>query len=69
MIRSSNTKCLLVCTFSNFLVPVLVTAHAVNSLDLCHKQSFVNEGYKSDYISTELGYFLAKIMVCINKDE
>lgn len=55
MIRSSNTKCLLVCTFSNFLVPVLVTAHAVNSLDLCHKQSFVNEGYKSDYISTELG--------------
>lgn len=59
MIRSSNTKCLLVCTFSNFLVPVLVTAHAVNSLDLCHKQSFVNEGYKSDY-KHRIGIFFSK---------
>ena len=29
-------------------MPVLVTAHRVNKLDLGHKQSFENEDYGSD---------------------
>ena len=37
--------CLLVIIFGNFLAPVLVGAHAVNNLDLGHKQSFENEDY------------------------
>ena len=30
----ANLSCLLVCTFGNFLTPVLVAAHTVNNLDL-----------------------------------
>ena len=44
----ANLGCLLVCTFGNFLVPVLVAAHTMNNLDLSHGQSFENEGYESD---------------------
>ena len=29
----ANLGCLLVCTFDNFLAPVLVAAHKVNNLD------------------------------------
>ena len=35
--------CLLVCTFGNFLAPVLVAAHAINNLDLGNELE--NEGY------------------------
>ena len=38
--------CLLVCTFGNFLAPVLVAAHTVNNLDLGNELE--NEGYESD---------------------
>ena len=44
----ADLGCLLVCTFGNFLAPVLVAAHTVNNLDLSHEQSFENEGYESD---------------------
>ena len=58
-----NLGCLLVCSFGNFLAPVLVAAHTVNNfdlnnldlnnfdlnnLDLSHEQqSYDNEGYES----------------------
>ena len=46
--QMANLGLLLVCTFGNFLVPVLVAAHTMNNLDLSHGQSFENEGYESD---------------------
>ena len=42
----ANLGCLLVCSFGNFLVPVLVAAHTVNNLDLGDKPE--DEGYESD---------------------
>ena len=43
----ANFSCLLVCTFGNFLAPVLIAAHTVNNLDL--GDELENEkGYESD---------------------
>ena len=43
----ANFGCLLVCTFGNFLAPVLIAAHTVNNLDL--GDELENEkGYESD---------------------
>ena len=42
----ANLGCLLVCTFGNFLAPVVVAVHTVNSLDL--GDEFENKGYESD---------------------
>ena len=44
----ANIGCLLVCTFSNFLVAVLVAAHTANNLDLGREQGLENERYESD---------------------
>ena len=44
----ANLGCLLVCTFGNFLVPVLVTEHTVNNLALVDEQGPENEGCESD---------------------
>ena len=44
--QMANLGCLLVCTFGNFLAPVLVAAHTVNNLDL--GDELENEGYESD---------------------
>ena len=41
-----NLGCLLVCTFGNFLAPVLVAVHTVNNLDL--GDELENEGYEND---------------------
>ena len=46
--QMANLDCLLVCTFGNFLAPVLVAAHTVNNLDLADEQGLENEGYESD---------------------
>ena len=43
--QMASLGCLLVCTFGNFLVPVLVTAHTVNNL--CLGDELQNEGYES----------------------
>ena len=45
----ANLGCLLVCTFGNFLAPVLVAAHTLNNLDLGDEQNHENEGYESDH--------------------
>ena len=42
----ANLGCLLVCTFGNFLSPVLVAVHTVNNLDLGDEPK--DEGYESD---------------------
>ena len=44
----ANLGCLLVCTFGNFLAPVLVAAHTVNNLDLGDEQGYEDEGYERD---------------------
>ena len=44
----SYCRFFLLCTFGNFLVPVLVAAHSVNKVNLDHDQSFENEGYESE---------------------
>ena len=46
--QMANLGCLLVCTFSNFLAPVLVAVHAVNNLDL--GDELENDGYESDKV-------------------
>ena len=46
--QMANLGCLLVCTFGNFLVPVLVTEHTVNNLALADEQDPENGGYESD---------------------
>ena len=44
--QMAHLGCLLVSTFGNFLAPVLVAAHTMNSLDLA--ENFENDGYESD---------------------
>ena len=44
--RMANLGCLLVCSFGNFLAPILVVVHTVNNLDLGNKLE--DEGYESD---------------------
>ena len=44
--QMANLGYLLVCTFGNFLAPVLVAAHTVNNLDLRDEQGHENEGYE-----------------------
>ena len=44
--QMANLGCLLVCTFGNFFVPVLVAAHTVNNLYL--DDELEHEGYESD---------------------
>ena len=44
--QMANLGCLLMCTFGNFLAPVLVAAHTVNNLDLGDEQGLGNEGYE-----------------------
>ena len=44
--QMANLGCLLVCTFGNFLAPVLMAAHTVNNLDL--DDELESEGYESD---------------------
>ena len=46
--QMASLGCLLVCTFGNFLAPVLVAAHTVNKLDLGHDQDHENEGYECE---------------------
>ena len=44
--QMANLGCLLVCTFGNFLMPVLVAAYTVNNLD--PSDELENEDYESD---------------------
>ena len=46
--QMANLGCLLVCTFGNFLAPVLVAAHTVNNLDLDDKPENKDDSYESE---------------------
>ena len=39
--------CLFVCTFANYLAPVLTAAHTANNLDFGDESEIKNEGCKS----------------------
>ena len=43
--QMANIGCLLVCTFGNFLVPILIAAHTANNVDFGDEPE--NEGYES----------------------
>ena len=45
--QMANLGCLLVCTFGNFLTPILIAAHTSNNVDFDDESE--NEGYKSDH--------------------
>ena len=40
--------CLFVCTFANYLAPVLTAAHTANNLDFGDESEIKNEGCKSE---------------------
>ena len=44
----ARLDCLFVCTFGNYLAPVLIAAHIVNNLDFGHEQDHENEGHEND---------------------
>ena len=44
--QMAGLGCLFVCTFRNYLAPILIAAHTANNLDLGHELE--NEGYESD---------------------
>ena len=43
--QMADLGCLLVCTFGNFLAPVLIVMHRVNNIDIGNKSE--GEGYES----------------------
>ena len=46
--QMAGLGCLFVCTFGNYLSPVLIAAHTANNLDLRNKPENKNEGYESN---------------------
>ena len=44
----ANLSCLFVCTFGNYLAPVLIAAHTANNVDFGDEQGYENEGYESE---------------------
>ena len=59
------------CTFGNFLAPVLVAAHTVNNLHIGDEQDLENEGYESVkkknlgfFVYTKELFFLCKSVGC-----
>ena len=46
--QMANLGCLLVCTFGNFLVLLLVAVHTVNNLDLDPEPENKDESYESE---------------------
>ena len=59
--QMANLGCLLVCTFGNFLAPVLVATHRVNNLDLGDEEGIENEGYESDLKNLFAEYFVSVV--------
>ena len=46
--QMAGLSCLFVCTFGNYLAPVLIAAHTANNLDFGDEQGHEDEGYESD---------------------
>ena len=46
--QMASLVCLLVCTFGNFLAPLLTAAHTANNLDFGDESENKNKGYESE---------------------
>ena len=46
--QMAGLGCLFVCTFGNFLAPVLITAHTANNLGFGDEQDHEDEGHEND---------------------
>ena len=46
--QMTDLGCLFVCTFGNYLAPVLIAAHAANNLDFGDEQGHEDEAYEYD---------------------
>ena len=46
--QMADLGCLFVCTFGNYLAPVLIVAHTANNLHFGNEQDHEKEGYESD---------------------
>ena len=46
--QMASLGCLFVCTFGDYLAPVLTAAHTANNLDSGDEQDHENEGYESE---------------------
>ena len=44
----TDLGCFFVCTFGNYLAPVLIAAHTANNLDFGDEQGHEDEGHESD---------------------
>ena len=53
--QMASLGCLFVCTFDNYLAPVLISAHTANNLDFADEPENKNDGYESNY----KGFFLS----------
>ena len=55
--QMANLSCLLVCTFGNFLAPILIATHTANNVDFGDEKGYdrlaaqheQNDGYESDH--------------------
>ena len=46
--QMAGLGCLFVCTFGNYLTPILIAAHTANNVDFGDEQDHENEGYESE---------------------
>ena len=46
--QMTGLGCLFVCTFGNFIAPVLIAAHTANNVDFDDEQDYENEGHESE---------------------
>ena len=46
--QMAGLGCLFVCTFGNYLTPILIAAHTANNVDFDDKQDHGDEGYEND---------------------
>ena len=44
--KMAGLGCLFMCTFGNYLTPILVAAHTTNNVDFGNEQDHENEGYE-----------------------
>ena len=46
--QMAGLGCLLVCTFGNYLTPILTAAHMANNVDFGDEQDHENEDYEGE---------------------
>ena len=46
--QMAGLGCLLVCTFGNYLTPILTAAHTANNVDFGDEQDHENEDYEGE---------------------